>query len=136
MSVVSIIRDLLVADPTILAEVATYEGLPAVISPAPLVDVECPYIYITEIGSGDESVNRCKRGYRQLVEIAVIDDRTGSLAKAREIAAAVWMAIDRVTFADTDITGYLECSGGVRQLEDDQGFPGVVLSAIAHVWEA
>ncbi len=134
MSIMADLFVLLSTDAGITAQLATYESAAAVFSGSVPRDATCPYVLLVEAGTSGESQNRCARGFQQLFDLWIIDDRTGSMESARDIAHLIWDAVDREPYSDSHMAGWFETLG-IRQISDSDQFPGMGMTVVARAWE-
>lgn len=130
------VYDKLVADATIVAALSTYAGLPAVItSPLEPSDIECPYILIEHVGGGPaaKAEPRCLRGWVEIINVRVVDDREQTSGVLNAISHAVFLALDRTAVDSAYGNGWLTCSGPQAYLDGD-GFPGALIVVTADLW--
>lgn len=132
------LRDLIVVDEGITAQLATYDfgGLietPAVFTTDPIpADAALPAIVITEIGGDSDFGSRSHRGGHFRCDVRVYDNKGRSRQAARILALDLWRLLNR---AHPDI----ECSTEVgcyadppAEITDAEGFPGFVVPVL--IW--
>ncbi len=130
------IREILMADAEIIAQVATYNGAPAVftVDPAP-ADCGQPVIVINEVGGFVGLETRCRRGYTASADVRIYDDKGLSKARIRTIAQRVWELLHR---AELELDGYEAvvtlCQPPV-DAPDPDGYPGLSLSTSVTILE-
>lgn len=130
------IYDLLSADGSVTANLATYDGSPAIFTcPEAPSDTECPYIHIQVMAGGvnDMANPRCWHSWSEDVYVRIYQDKTYSVATVSDIGQAVFLALDRQTIDDSGNVGILAARGSTMFF-DEQGFPGVEVIVSAAMW--
>jgi len=130
--IVKAIRDVLVADTTVTAALATYdfgdasEG-PAVFTFDPVPnDASLPAIAISQV-SGSRWGTQGNKGGEADVDVMIWGDKKRSWKALRELSWAVWTALER---AHLSLSGYDEigCMADLPAgLTDEDGFPGYMI---------
>jgi len=132
------IRDLIVADIDITAQLATYDFggpavTPAVFTTDPIpVDAELPAIVITEIGGDNDFGSRSHKGAHVRCDVRVYDDKDRSRQAVRILAWALWRLLHRAHL-DIECMSDIGCyADPPAEITDAEGFPGFVIPVL--IW--
>jgi len=130
------ICDLLVADALVTAELAEYEGAPAIFDFAP-APIPCPQPLITvEEEGGPPYGTRASRGSRMRATITIWGNKSDSRANLRDISLYAWRAVDRQHLTLRPPYYEVGCVADIpRETTDRDGFPGMIINVDVVVLE-
>lgn len=125
------------AGQAIAAQLASYEGEPAIFTDEIPPNSQFPAVVIVEKG-GAQSGDRGHEGGDVQVDVQVFSNKTRSGKSIRDLAWAIWKLLNR-RLLDLSARGYqaLPCSADVpANTNDGLGFPGYTIRLRVQILEA
>jgi len=139
-----VIRDVIINDATITADLATYTFTTGSTEPAVFTtniiprDADFPAVIIDQ-SAGDMFGCRDKRGGELIIEVRVYDDKDKTEETIYDLALNIWKLLDRVNIETRlNIEGYEDwgCQADPPiQQDDPDGYPGYLIRVRPRILE-
>ena len=134
------LRNLIIASPSIVSSLATYEFTTGVPTPAVFTtdvipdDAGYPSVIINE-GGGTLFGTRAQKGASQGVNIRIYGDKNRNTTVLRALAWSIWSLVHRSSLTITGFTPAITIADPPSALSDPDNFPGYIISVRTTVLE-